>query len=430
MRLTVAEQSALSVGPRADEAMGCLATPQALSVLDLGERMGARLAEWQSPTRLRLQQFVGVVRTGNLQLEILPKLDALPEPADVRRSLLAMLAVTQDLAIHASDVVRFLESSEPFVSALARLYCDRLLVAIRRGLKQEYLQHEELLPYVRGKVQWSLQARLQATGRMDLACSFDERSEDTPLNRTLKAALLVAGTMLVGSRTEAVATELRHLMDGLSALCPPAAERARLRTDRMNRHLEPLLVLAQLLLGNRNPDLGRSTDGSRDTFALVWDMNVLFEEYVGRLAREALEPLGFQVTLQEGGTHLAQEIATGRNAFPLRPDLLVRRGGKPAVVADTKWKTLSFRREHLGVSPADIYQVLAYAHRYGTERAVLLYPHHPALGRLPGCQRDFLIQGAGSRKVKVRVVTLDLARLEGVPGQIAKELVEMSEPYD
>jgi 5-methylcytosine-specific restriction enzyme subunit McrC len=298
-----------------------------------------------------------------------------------------------------------------------------LLAAIRRGLGQEYVQHEELLPYVRGKVRWFLQARLQAAGRVDLACSFDERSEDTPLNRTLKAALLAAGKMLEGSRTDTIVTELRHLMDGVSHLCPPAAERARLRTDRMNRHLEPLLVLAQLLLGNRNPDLGRSTDGNRDTFALVWDMNVLFEEYVGRLTREVLEREGFQVTLQEGaGTYLAQEAATRRNAFLLRPDLLVRRGGKPAVVADTKWKRLDSRQAHLGVSEADIYQVLAYAHRHETERAVLIYPHHPALG-CPGRQRDFEVQGAGSRKVRTRIVTLDLARLDGVPGQLLQELI-------
>jgi 5-methylcytosine-specific restriction enzyme subunit McrC len=423
VRITAFEQSTLAVGERPDEAIRCLDSAQAFALAELGERMGARIVSWQGPRNLRIHQYVGVVRTRGLQLEILPKLEGLREPAQVRQSLLAMLAKTQDLEVRPSEIVRYLEGSEPFVSALARLYCRRLLEAVRRGLRQEYVQHQDLLPHVRGKIQWHLQARLQATKRLDIACVFDERSEDTPLNRTLKAALLAAGRMLESTRTARTVTELRHAMSGVSADCPPADQRARLRTDRMNRHLEPLLVLARLLLGSRNPDLGRSADGHRDTYALAWDMNTLFEEYVGRLAQESLRPHGFEVILQEGAsTYLAQEVTRRRNAFLLKPDILVRQGRTPWLVADTKWKHLDSRQASLGVSEGDVYQVLAYAHRFEIDRAVLLYPHHPALGLLPGLQRDFLIQGAGPRQVRVRIVTLDLARLESIPEQLLQGL--------
>jgi 5-methylcytosine-specific restriction enzyme subunit McrC len=421
MRLTAFEQSALAVRPQAEEGTNCLGTAQALAVIDAGERMGARIAEWQGLRSLRIQQFVGVVRTRELEIEILPKLEGLAEPARVRQSFLRMLAITQDLEIRGSEVVSFLESSEPFFCALARLYVFRLLEAVRRGLRQDYVLHQDLLPYIRGKVHWPSQAKLDTTGRLEFACSFDERSEDTPLNRTLKAALLVAGGMLEGARISSVVTELRHAMDGVSEACPSADQRARLRTDRMNRHMEPLLVLAKLILGNRNPDLGRSTDGNRDTYALVWDMNVLFEEYVGRLARKVLEARGFRVILRKGtSTYLAQEILAGRNAFLLRPDILVQRGRKPWVVADTKWKRLDPRQRSLGVSESDVYQMLAYAHHFETDRAVLVYPHHPALG-VPGVKQEFLIQGR-SPDVRVHIVTLDLARLDEMPEQIAHGL--------
>jgi 5-methylcytosine-specific restriction enzyme subunit McrC len=384
--------------------------------------MGARIASWQGLQSLRIQQFVGMVRAGDLEVEILPKLEGLPEPARIRQNLLTMLAATHDLDVRSSEVVSLLESSEPFCYALARLYCYRLLEAVRRGLRQEYVLHHDLLSLIRGKVHWPSQARLQATGRLKLACDFDERSEDTPLNQTLKAALLAAGRMLEGTRAARVVTELRHAMEGVSDSCPPADKRANLSTDRTNRHLEPLLVLAKLILGNRNPDFGRSADGNRDTYALVWDMNVLFEEYVGRIAKETLQAQGFQVVLQEGGsTYLAQEAASSRNAFLLKPDILVRLEGKPCCVADTKWKRLDSRHANLGVSEADVYQVLVYAHRFGIDQAVLVYPHHPALG-LPGLQREFLIQGTVPRQVRVRIVTLDLASLETVPDQLLRGL--------
>ena len=53
---------------------------------------------------------------------------------------------------------------------------------------------------------------------------------------------------------------------------------------------------------------------------------------------------------------------------------------------------------------------LAYAHRYEVDRAFLLYPHHPAPG-LTGLKREYQIQG----RVRLSVVTLDLARLDSIP---------------
>ena len=422
MKLSVYEQSQIPVRSRADEERHCISHDQASGLVELGERMGAPVASWHSPGAIRIHQFVGVIRQGDLQLEILPKLDGLSEPSQVRKNLLAMLAATQDLDVRASDVVGFLESSEPFICALARLYCNRLLEAVRKGLRQDYVYFSELLPHIRGKVDWPAQARLHVTQRLDFHCLYDERSNDTPLNRTLKSALLTANSLLEGARVSRVVNEIRNAMDGIADVCPYPEQMARLHTDRMNRHLEPLLTLAKLLLGNRNPDLGRSTRGSRDTFAIVWDMNVLFEEYVGRVADDVMLPKGFTVDLQEdAAAYLAAEATTRKKAFLLRPDIRVRHRRKSMVVADTKWKRLDPRQSNFGVSQSDVYQVLAYANRYGTYLAVLIYPHHPALG-IPGLQREFLIRGASSQNVSIRVATLDLSMLESVPGQVEQGL--------
>lgn len=424
MRITVSEQSAVRVGSHG--AADALSLQQAGSLVDVGEQMGARVVSWQGPTSLRVEQFVGVVRADDLHLEILPKLDGLAEPAEVRKNLLAMLAVTQDLEVQSSQLVGFLESSEPFICALARLYCHRLLDAVRRGLRQDYVVHYDQLPRVRGKIDWPAQIRSLVTQRLEFQCIFDERSEDTPLNRVLKAALLRAGKLLEGAKDTRELTELRHAMSGVSDVCPSPEKLQRLQTDRMNRSLKPLLTLAKLILGNHNPDLGRSAQGDRNTYALVWDMNVLFEEYVGRVAVKALGRRGLAVDLQDS-THLARETQTQRHAFLMTPDILVRRGSRPWAVADTKWKRLGPRQANLGVSGSDVYQVLAYAHRYRIDQAILVYPHHPALG-VPGVQREFVTQGLDGTGVRVRVLTVDLARLESVPQQMEQGFTGLGEP--
>jgi len=135
-----------------------------------------------------------------------------------------------------------------------------------------------------------------------------------------------------------------------------------------------------------------------------------------------LEPKGLDVDLQEAGSlHLAEEAATTRRAFLLKPDILVRKGRSPRVVTDTKWKRLDPRSADLGVSGEDVYQVLAYAHRYATDTAALIYRHHAALGR-PGIQRDFVVQAGGGSRVVVRVVTVDLASLERVAGEVREAI--------
>jgi 5-methylcytosine-specific restriction enzyme subunit McrC len=261
------------------------------------------------------------------------------------------------------------------------------------------------------------------SSRLEFNCLFDERSEDTLLNRALKAALLRAARLLEGARDDAVVTELRHAMSEVSDACPLADQLQRLRTDRVNYQLKPLLTLAKLILGNSNPDLGRTAQGAHSTYALVWDMNVLFEEYVGRLTRAVLAPRGFVVDLQEDASvYLAKETLGRRYAFLLRPDILVRDGRKAAVVADTKWKRLDPREPHLGVSASDVYQVLAYAHRYDANLAVLLFPHHAAIG-MPGVQREFVTHWQIPANVTVRVVTVDLSRLESVPRQLEQGLL-------
>ncbi len=58
---------------------------------------------------------------------------------------------------------------------------------------------------------------------------------------------------------------------------------------------------------------------------------------------------------------------------------------------------------------------------------LLLVNRSPGLGRAtnagvgrPGLQRDFVIQGGGASRVVVRVMTVDLARLASVPGEVGE----------
>jgi 5-methylcytosine-specific restriction enzyme subunit McrC len=101
--------------------------------------------------------------------------------------------------------------------------------------------------------------------------------------------------------------------------------------------------------------------------SLLFDMNVLFEAYVGHYLRKHCSSA---VSLQDKGHHLACQDNKG--VFALRPDIVID-GGK--TIADTKWKVLSEDKGYQDISQSDVYQMYAYATKYkDCQRIALIYP--------------------------------------------------------
>ena len=124
--------------------------------------------------------------------------------------------------------------------------------------------------------------------------------------------------------------------------------------------------------------------------ALLVSLERLFERHLTRGVQEAFADCrGFAVRVQPE-YHLP-----GLPDVTVRPDVVVDRGGQPALVVDAKWKRLP----RPGLIHEDLYQVLAYCTILGARRAVLVYP---------GRRRrwDHTFEPAG---VRVQVRTLDVA---------------------
>jgi 5-methylcytosine-specific restriction enzyme subunit McrC len=178
-----------------------------------------------------------------------------------------------------------------------------------------------------------------------------------------------------------------------------------------------LLSMARLILQNRTQDV---IAGNLDGFSLLFDMNELFEEYIGEVARTALTPKGWQVVLQGPSHALLQDTGTGAGVFQTKPDITGLRDGKPAWIIDTKWKRLNEDERNQGIAQADVYQMLGYAHRYEVRDVVLLYPHQAGIDGEAGLRRRFRILGGGAAKGKqhIHVASVDLRDLRAVPDQL------------
>ena len=268
---------------------------------------------------------------------------------------------------------------------------------MRRGLPHRYRLREDDLPLLRGKLNVPRQLARYAIRADRLACSFDELSVDTPLNRVLKAAVVRLATATRSAANSRRLAELVARFEFVGESADPLAEPVRF--DRTNTAFHRLHRMARLLLGR---DWQSTTTGADEGYALLFPMNDLFEEFVGLTLRAALSPQ--PVHLQHTGRYALE--GQHRRLFALRPDIVVN----DDLIIDTKWKELKPGEATLGVEQADVYQMLAYARAYEAKRLVLLYPWHEGLDR-PGVLRRWSVAGTSTA---FDIATVDVGKPDSV----------------
>jgi 5-methylcytosine-specific restriction enzyme subunit McrC len=370
-------------------------------------------------TTLSAQQYVGAVQIGNLTVEILPKVEGI-DGTLMRRNLVAMLAVVLDLEISEGDIARVSTQRHGILEILIRLFCDKLFAQVHRGLVRRYEPRAENLSVMRGRIGITEQIRLNAANPERLHCRFDEFQEDNPLNQILKACIRL---LLKSSRELSNQRRLGELLlvfEGVSEVSRSTLPWHLIRFDRLNQRYEPSFKLAELFLKATPPDV---SGGSVQGFSLFFEMNTLFEEYIGRIARRVFRPDGFKVVLQGPQRYLTFDETTEREAFAMKPDVVGLKGNDAAWIIDTKWKELSKEEAKEGVAQGDIYQMYAYSNRYACSEVVLLYPHHEGLGPDHGIRTRYRlnswVDSQGTHPPgRIAIGTVNLTNLATVPGQL------------
>lgn len=373
-----------------------------------------------SPTKLQAQQYVGVIQLGTDAIEVRPKIDGLNEQ-QARSNLFQMLVRTRRLRVFETDLAKLSLQRLNILETFIRLFCDKLFAEVHRGLVGRYERHEDNLCALRGKLQVGLQSTLNACHPERFRCRFDEFTTDTPVNRVLKTAVRRLRRVTRNRENARRLSELQFVFGGVTDAETATLEWHRIHYDRSNRRYEPLVSLAAMILANTTQDV---RPGGGEGYGLMYDMNELFEEYIGEVLRATCSKQDVRIQLQGPTRFLLTDISSGKGVFQTRPDITGMRNGGPAWILDTKWKRLNPKERNAGVSQGDVYQMLGYANRYRVDRVILLYPHHGGLQTEPGTQKVFRVLGGRDEKAEqfVHIATVDLRDLHSVPDQLSRIL--------
>ena len=335
--------------------------------------------------KLGARDIVGIISADDCVLEILPKIENLLEEnkqrqnGAIRSQLVHMLSVTYNLNIDVGAVTELTWQSESLLEILIRIFSEKLTDAVRLGMPRRYKECEDDLPALRGGLNISRQFTRHAVNPSRLSCRYDVLSEDITINHVMKAAVTQLLRVSGNWDNQRRLRELSFVYADIADITPAALKWDDVLIDRTNKRWSEMLSIAKLLLQNR---FQTTESGETRGMALLFEMNSLFEEYIGRLVRQALAGSPFTVSLLGGGI-FCLTTPDERRIFRTKPDILIRLGSTITHVIDTKWKKISANLDDpkQGVSQADVYQMMAYGQLYKSPRLTLLYPYHTGLGK-------------------------------------------------
>lgn len=355
---------------------------------------------------VRLAQYCGVVSLGERMLEILPKVADLEPAAECRGVLLRLLRQAEEFPLfqHLSvgQHLRHAPLLEVFISA----FFDAVTEIVRGGLLRQYMVHEEDLQVVRGCIVASRQFAVHSNRPDRIACRFDDLTADNIWNQLIKTGLRAVRPWIRSVELNRRWVELMAVFDEVDDARVELREFKRLV---FNRHAMRYRVVAdwvRWILSLQSPDLRA---GQNDAPGLLFDMNLLFQSAIASvLRRRAGTFRNMQVTSQDSGSYLASLAGSqSHRAFALRPDLVMWHGSQVAAIGDTKWKRVEVSQSgYLKPTPADIYQMHAYATKYQCERLALIYPWYEGLRGSK--ETTFVLPPVGDLHPRVEVLCVDV----------------------
>jgi len=316
---------------------------------------------------IRAKNYVGVLQLNNgVQLQILPKIHGGTQD-DSKKTFLKMLKTLRDFPSKTFNESNLNTEKMPIFEIFIRLYINEVNHLVKRGLKSAYYGVEDNLKVFKGKMNFSQQIKNNLVHKERFYVQYDEFGLNRPENRLIKSTL-VKLTKESGSAENV--KELRKLLANFELVeLSTTIEKdfAQVKIDRNSKDYETALNWSEIFLHNKS---FTTFAGISFVQALLFPMDRVFEDYVGRSLRRMISKKEWSISLQDRKYHLFEK------QFALRPDIvLTNEVDQRTIIIDTKWKLLkNVPNSNYGISQADMYQMYAYAKKYETNEVWLLYP--------------------------------------------------------
>lgn len=301
---------------------------------------------------------VGVVRLpSGPQIEIRPKVPL--------GNLLWMLAVAErwhDIERRLLDDQVMLRTFDDILEIIAGVFADMVERRLDLGLYRNYIEVEDNLPTIRGRILFGQDIALNAMQRHRTFCQYTTWSWDIPENQVIRQVVRQLAGWGFRPRLTARFLALDRQMDEITPSRMHAADIDRFTYNRQSVDYREIHRYCRFFLEHASLS-EHAGDVGFDGFLI--NMNTLFEAFVTESLRTYFPP-PYRIAGQ------VRETLDTDGCVAIRPDLVLSRFRIPVLIGDCKYKQLG-ATDH---KHSDLYQVLAYCTSLDVPSGVLIYPCH------------------------------------------------------
>lgn len=316
---------------------------------------------------IKAKNYVGVLPLNNgVQLQILPKIHGGTQE-DSKKTFLKMLKTLRDFPSKTFNEANIDTEKMPIFEIFITLFIKEVQHLVKCGLKSAYYGVEDNLKVFKGKMNFAQQMKHNTVHKERFYMQYDEFGLNRPENRLIKKTLEKLAKESESAENKKGLYRLLIHFESVESSSNIKKDFTQVKIDRNSKYYEAPLNWSRIFLSNQS-----FTTFSGESFVqtLLFPMDRVFEYYVARNLKRLLRLDEWSISLQDRKYYLFED------KFALRPDIVLRNNTKQhTVIIDTKWKLLTnSASNNYGISQADMYQMYAYAKKYGTNDIRLLYP--------------------------------------------------------
>lgn len=350
--------------------------------------------------KIKFINYVGIIKVKNLIVEILPKISLSNDIIKDREMLMFMLSKCNKLSVDIKELLNSNILNNSLLDILAKVFSKKLLNELQKGLYREYVSKEEALSMIKGKILISKSIKENTINKNKMNCKYDEFTEDNLFNAILKRAINVILFSIKNNDVKKELNIINNIFNDISDIYISNNIILNYKLNRMNNRFLECFTLAKLILLNSSMD---KSLGKENGFSILFEMNYLYEEYIGVLLKEVFNNTNISINTQEKSRYLLWNTLKERNEIALKPDIVIYKDNKPKVIIDTKWKSSSINNREI-YSQSDIYQMYAYITTYTEcEECILLYPKFEDISH----SYWKLNQNIGDKKILISEISLE-----------------------
>ena len=138
---------------------------------------------------LQAQNYVGVIQTKDgTTIEILPKIQNVDDNKS-KEILIKMLKTLKKSPFKNFNTANLKASKMPLLEIFISMFLEELSKLIQKGIKSDYVQKEENLKFLKGKLKISEQIKQNSVHKERFFVQYEEFSSDRVENRLIKTTL-------------------------------------------------------------------------------------------------------------------------------------------------------------------------------------------------------------------------------------------------